>query len=180
MKIWHLLRPDAQQLLENQPAKEVLTTLNPEFHADSDTGKPVYAARHCLQELARMARRGRRGNGVYGGSDHGGGFGATRSPLEMIPPESFHVEVKVKMAKIRHKDILTVRYFFLEIPDSNLSEHHHLFPEQPSSIDLNLSSAQHAALVNRSSHRGPSRFRNNRPSELEDIETHLNTSSHVP
>jgi len=99
----------------------------------------------------------------------------------MIPPESFHVEVKVKMAKIRHKDILTVRYFFIEIPDSNLSEHHHLFPEQPSSIDLNLSSAQHAALVKRTSHRGgASRFRNNRPSELEDIETHLNTSSHLP
>jgi hypothetical protein len=50
---------------------------------------------------------------------------ATRNPLELLPPEAFHVEVKVKMAKVRHKDILTVRYFFLEIPDSNLNEHTH-------------------------------------------------------
>lgn len=28
------------------------------------------------------------------------------------------VDVKIKMAKVRHKDILTIRYFFVEILDN--------------------------------------------------------------
>lgn len=76
-----------------------------------------------------MSRRSRqqRVNGMFGGSDNGGVLNSTKLPLDMIPPESLHVEVKVKMAKIRHKDMLTVRYFFIEIPESNLNEHNHLF-----------------------------------------------------
>ena len=45
---------------------------------------------------------------------------------DIIPNEALHVEVKVKMAKVRHKDILTIRYFFVEIPDSNLNEQNHI------------------------------------------------------
>jgi hypothetical protein len=56
--------------------------------------------------------------------------------MEMIPPESFHVDAKIKMAMIRHKDILTVRrYFFIEIPESNLGEHNHLLI-QPSKGEI--------------------------------------------
>lgn len=33
--------------------------------------------------------------------------------------DSSTIEVRVKMAKVRHKNILTVRYFFIEILDQN-------------------------------------------------------------
>ena len=85
------------------PSKELYTTLNPDFHADSDSGKPVYAARHALQVLARMARLPSLG-------EH---FAQTHAGGDQI--DSVQVDVKVKMAKVRHKDLLTVRYFFIEI-----------------------------------------------------------------
>jgi hypothetical protein len=48
VKIWHLLKHDVATALENQPAREIMTSLNPEIQADSDTGKPVFAARYSM------------------------------------------------------------------------------------------------------------------------------------
>ena len=53
VKIWHMLKQDAASKLEESSSKEIITSFNTEFHADSDTGKPVFAARHAITELAR-------------------------------------------------------------------------------------------------------------------------------
>jgi len=52
VKIWHLIKADTS-MLEQSASKEIFTTLNPDFHSDSDSGKPVFAALHALQTMAK-------------------------------------------------------------------------------------------------------------------------------
>jgi len=52
VKIWHLFKVD-QKTLDDSSSKEVFTTLNTDFHSDSDSGKPVYAAQHALFALIK-------------------------------------------------------------------------------------------------------------------------------
>jgi hypothetical protein len=119
VKIWHLFKPDAATKLEENGAKEILTSFNNEFHTDSDTGKPVYAAKHAITELALQARRARH-NGIDNSV-------SSRGLFDALNVEALHIEVKVKMARMMHKGVLGVRYFFIEIPDSNLSEQGNAF-----------------------------------------------------
>jgi|LauGreDrversion4_2_1035121.scaffolds.fasta_scaffold214014_2 hypothetical protein len=52
---------------------------------------------------------------------------SSRGLFEVLDLEALHIEVKVKMAQVRHKGGLMVRYFFIEIPESNLNEQGNAF-----------------------------------------------------